>query len=166
MRPRPKVESPWPPTLFDPFNALVAPLFPNAWLLKLNPGVFVAPRMLFCVCVTMPEGVEVCEVFVSVTSWLNRLRLKRTESCRPNSMPNSSVLFRVIWASTTWIMTCGFSESNWLTNSMISSKNRGVALTINELLTFSGTTITSLSICWKGLTKPGVTCCTCFSLRR
>jgi len=37
---------------------------------------------------------------------------------------------------------------------------------MSELLTGSGTTITSLSICWKGLSVPGAAICTWRSLRR
>ena len=103
---------------------------------------------------------------VVVTRLPSRLRSKRIESCSPSSMPNSSWLLRVTWAMSTWITTCGGSASSFFTNSMMSLKNRGVALTIKELLTTSGTTTTSLSICWKGLTTPGAVCCTCRSLRR
>ncbi len=103
-------------------------------------------------------------VVVVVIRSPSRLRSNSSESCRPSSTPNSSVLLSATSAISTWIITCGGCASSFSTSSLISSKNRGVALMISELLTGSGTTTTSLSICWKGLIVPGAACCTCRSL--
>ena len=104
----------------------------------------------------MPDGVDTEDVVVS--RLLSRLRSNSTESCRPSSMPNSSSLSSSIWAINTWIITCGGWASSFCTRALTSSKNRGVALRISELLIGSGTATTSLSICWNGLICPGANC--------
>ena len=97
--------------------------------------------------------------------FVSDLRSNNTESCKPSSMPNSFVSPRSIWATSTWIITIGGRASSWSMIPFTSSKNRGVAPSTRLLLTTSGTTTTSRSICSKALVMPG-TCSTWRSVLR
>ena len=134
-----------------------SPRFDSAW----------PPSWAALASVDAPESFPKADVELKRKPGLpSTLRSKRSESWRPSSTPNSSVSFKATSAISTWIITMGGRSSSCSTRSAISSKKRGVALTIRLLLTGSGTTTTSRSICSKALNNPGVICWTCRSLRK
>ena len=83
-------------------------------------------------------------------------RWNSTGLCSPISTPNSSMLFRSTSAISTWITTCGSSASSSSISRMMSGKYRGVALISSLLVIGSGTTTTSRSMSWNGVSCPAL----------
>ena len=85
----------------------------------------------------------------------SRLRSNSSESCKPEFDAEFVGVVQGHFGNQHLDHHIGGRASSFSTSSLISSKNRGVALMIRLLLTGSGTTTTSRSICWKGLIMPG-----------
>ncbi len=76
--------------------------------------------MIWLVTVWMAPPLLSWFELVVVTKSPSRLRSNSTESCRPSSTPNSSVLLRVTSAMSTWMITIGGRWSSFWTTSRIS----------------------------------------------
>ena len=129
-------------------------------LLKLKPGDWLAATT---VCVVVPLMVVVDG---------RRLQVAQDAAVEEHRVLQAQFdaelvgVAQVDRAISTWIMTMGGRASSCSMIPFTSSKNRGVALSTRLLLTGSGTTTTSRSICSKALVSPGPACWTCRSVVR